>query len=233
MDAVIVILGYEGGGDPEFRIKEVAIVGLCRLFFGHWIIERPPQFANKDCFERVVTPLEDQDLHKIAWHEGSVSMEKLKREITRLDFKDHRLYTPNEKHTVFIEKLTGIQPVLLKDYVLPDLQSLFDKYGSLHHCIVHTQKGVEEEDSNCAVYIASAYRKWLRANCSPGRNIFIGEDTFGEEIYKNLRRKFKKPTPAARVPTDVSFSPGSRNDPPSARVPTDNLFLPGSRDEVG
>lgn len=213
MDAVIVIQSYEGAGELETRIKEVAIVGICRSFIGHWIIERPQNFPTKEAYERLIAPLEDSDVHRLSWYEGSVSLEKLKREICRFCFEDYRVYTVNDKYSGFIEQITGIHPISLEDYEIPSIRILLEEYNQLRYCFVHARIERNNRYAYCALQVAHAYRKWIRQNCSPGENIFIGEESYGEELYEKLEKKFKKQ--------------------PRSRVPTVSSFLPGGRDEVG
>lgn len=213
MDAIIVIHGYEGAGELDTRIKEVAIVGICRSFIGHWIIERPQNYPTKEDYERTVAPLDDKDFHKLPWYEGTVSLEKLKREIARFGFEEYKVYTVNDKYSGFIEQITGIHPISLEDYEIPSIRALFKQYDELRHCFVHARIENNRRYADCALKVAHAYRKWIRQKCSPGDNIFIGETTYGQELYENLERKFKKQ--------------------PHSRVPTDSFLLPGGRDEVG
>jgi hypothetical protein len=222
MDAVIIVEGYNGEGEIEQRIKEVAIVGICKFFIGHWVIERPPEAPTKEIFERDIAPLKEYALNGLCWRDGRVSLEKMKTELARFSFEDYKLYTTNEEYVNFIEKVTGIRPVCLYDYDVPGIMTLRKDYSESPCCLVHMQKkklGIVP--ALCALQAACGYRKYLRRICLLKPSVFVDEGEYSAALYENLKKKFTRPPP-----TDAS-EPSTDTEHP------DTISLRRGRDEVG
>lgn len=230
MDAVIIIHGFDGPGDPEVRIKEVAIAGLCSSFFGHWIIEHP----SKEIYEREFLPFKESSYDGLCLRDGCVSLEKLKRDIGRISFEDCKIYTADEVYSDFIEKVTGIQPVSLLRYDVPSAWGMRSSYPRVPRCLIHEQKKIIGKSSFCALQVAGGFRKWLRQHCGPAETIVpTYKKEYGEKLYVNLSKKYIKSPPSTPSPPPTPDSTAEATACASTRRATDLTFPPGSYDEVG